>query len=259
MKNIIKSSLIFLLLIFIFSCEEEIVEKVTLDISEVTGGAIKPLANSSYVLTYAEANNNFETIEWDSTDYGYPTSIRYILQIAEEGDIFNNAVNIVTTAELFAEINIEKLNDILIEKLEQTPEEPAKVQFRVVSTIRGTDIDSVFSAPISINITPYNPEIPPIYLIGDIQGWNAENAVDIASVSSLVYSGIAELKPDSLFRFFETKDLESDVQWGYSFFTDVPDVLVSGGDADDNFVFVDTVGGTYTITVDLNTKSIELE
>src|SRR3972149_1233128 len=113
MKNIIKSSLIILLLIFTFSCEDDIVDKVTLDISKITGGKIANLSKSSYVLTYAEANNNFEKITWDSTDYGYKTSITYILEIALDGDDFKNAVELSTTTELFAEINIAKLNTVL--------------------------------------------------------------------------------------------------------------------------------------------------
>jgi len=47
MKNIIKSSLIFLLLIFTLSCEEDLVDKVTLDVSKLTGGSIADLSTSS--------------------------------------------------------------------------------------------------------------------------------------------------------------------------------------------------------------------
>ncbi len=259
MKNLIKSSLLILLLIFTFSCEKDIVEKVTLDISKVTGGTIANLSKSSYELTYAEANNNFEKISWDSTDYGYKTSITYILEIALEGDNFKNTVELATTTELFAEINIEKLNNVLVDNFAQTPEEPATVQFRVVSTIVAVDLDSAYSAPITIELTPYNPDIPPIYLIGGSQDWNVDNAIALASVSPLVYSGFAELEPDSLFRFFETKDMESDVQWGYSFFTGVPSELIASGDEADNFKFVDTAKATYAITVDLNAKTLVIE
>lgn len=254
MKNIIKSSLIFLLLIFTLSCEEDIVDKVTLDISKVTGGTIANLSNSSYVLTYAEANNNFEKIAWDSTDYGYKTSITYILEIAIEGDGFKNAVALATTTQRFAEINIAKLNTILVEKLAQTPDEPAKVQFRVVSTIVAVDLDSVYSVPLTVDITPYNPDIPPIYLIG---GTNVDNAVDMASVSPSVYSGFAELLPDSVFKFFELKDFDNGDQWGYSFFTGViPAEFTDNGD--NNFKFAGEQG-IYAITVDLNAKTIVIE
>jgi hypothetical protein len=260
MKNILYSSLILLLLIFTFSCEKDIVDKVTLDISKVTGGTIANLSSSSYVLTYAEANDNFETITWDSTDYGYQTSITYILQIDVEGANFNNAVDMATTKELFAEINIEDLNKVLVDDLSQTPEAPAAVQFRVVSTIVSVDLDSVYSAPITVDITPYDPDIPPIYLIGGSQGWNADDAVELASVSPLVYSGFADLEPDSIFRFFELKDLASGEQWGYSFFTGgIPGELVDNGDASSNFKFADTEKATFEITVDLKAKTIVIE
>jgi hypothetical protein len=260
MKNIINSSfLISLLLIFMFSCEEDIVDKVTLDISKVTGGTVANLSESSYVLTYADANNNFDKITWDSTDYGYKTSITYILEIAIEGDDFKNAVDLATTTELFAEINIETLNNVLVDDFGQTPEEPATVQFRVVSTIVSVNLDSVYSAPITVDITPYNPNIPPIYLIGGSEGWNVDNAVNLASVSPLVYSGFAELEPDFLFRFFELKDFDNGEQWGYSFFTGgVPAEFTDNGDSDNNFRFTGEQG-TYAITIDLNEKTIIIE
>lgn len=248
------------MLIFTLSCEDDMEDKVTLDISKVTGGTMANLSQSSYILTYAEANNNFEMITWDSTDYGYQTSITYILQIDVDGANFSNAINLETTTELYAEINIEDLNTVLVEDLSQTPEEAASVQFRVVSTIiSSVDLDSVFSSPISVDITPYDPDIPPIYLIGGLEGWNADNAIELPSVSPLVYSGFIDLEPDSVFRLFETKDMESEVQWGYSYFTSVPIELVDNEDAADNFKFVDTVKATYAITVDLNAKSIVLE
>ncbi|MBN1184084.1 MAG: SusE domain-containing protein [Bacteroidales bacterium] len=254
MKNIINSSLLFLLLIFTFSCEDAIVDKVTLDISKVTGGAITPLSKSSYELTYAEANNNFEIITWDSTDYGYKTSITYILEMALEGDGFNNPVEMATTTELFAEINIETLNNVLVAKLAQAPDVPAKVQFRVVSTIVSVGLENIYSAPVTVDITPYNPDIPPVYLI---DGSNVENADELASVSPLVYSGFAELEPDFVFRFFELKDFDNGDQWGYSFFTGgKPAEFADNGD--NNFRFSGEQG-TYSITVDLNAKTIVIE
>ncbi|MBN2610244.1 MAG: SusE domain-containing protein [Bacteroidales bacterium] len=254
MKNIINSSLIFLLLFFTLACEDDITDKVTLDITKVTGGTIANLSKTSYVLTYAEANNNFEKITWDSTDYGYPTSITYILEMDIEGDGFKNAVELATTTELFAEINIEKLNTLLTDKFSQTPDLPAKVQFRVVSTIVSVNLDSVYSTPLTVDITPYNPDIPPVYLIG---GPSTDNAVELASVSPLVYSGFAELLPDSVFRFFELKNFNNGDQWGYSFFTGgIPAEFADNGD--NNFKFAGEQG-TYAITVDLNEKTVVIE
>lgn len=254
MKNIINSGFIFLLLLLTFSCEDDIVDKVTLDIAKVNGGTLANLSKSTYVLTYADANNNFEKIAWDSTDYGYQTSVTYILQMALESDNFENAIDLATTAELFAEINIEKLNNLLVDNLSQTPDVPAKVQFRVVSTIVSVGLDSVYSAPITVDITPYNPDIPPIYLIS---GSNADNAVDLASVSPLVYSGFADLEPDLVFGFFELKDFDNGEKWGYSFFTgEIPAEFTDNGDS--NFKFTGEKG-TYAISVDLHAKTIVIE
>jgi hypothetical protein len=258
MKNILNSSLIFLLLIFTFSCEEDIVEKVTLDVSQITGGTVANLSNSSYVLLYANANDDFETISWHSTDYGYATSITYTLQIAVSGDGFANAEDLATTTELSADINIEDLNTVLVEDLDLTPEESAALQFRVVSSISG-EVADVYSAPINVSITPYDPNIPPLYLLGSIQGWNLSSAVALQSIAPLQYSGFADFDTTAVFRFFELLDWATGEQWGYSYFTgSIPAEFGDNGDSDSNFSFTGEKG-TYAITVDLKAKSIEIE
>ncbi|MBN2349585.1 MAG: SusE domain-containing protein [Bacteroidales bacterium] len=259
MKKLVKFSLVFLLFFFTFSCGDDIVEKVTVDVSEITGGAVANLLSPSYVLTYANANNNFETISWEATDYGYATSITYTLQIAVAGNNFADAEDLTTTTELFAEVNIEDLNDALVEGLSLTPEVSAALQLRVVSSLSG-EIADVYSDPVDVNITPYDPDIPPIYLIGDLQGWNLDNAVALQSIAPLIYTGFADFDTDVLFRFFELLDWVTGEQWGFSYFTgDIPDEFGDSGDGDSNFQFTSLVAGTYAITVDLNTKSIEIE
>ena len=258
MKKLLKLSLVFLLSLLIITCEDDIVEKVILDVSKITGGTVANLSSTSYVLEYANANDNFETISWDSTDYGYPTSITYTLQIDISGDTFANAVDLATTTELYAEINIEDLNNVLVEDLSLTPEVSAAVQFRVVSSISGTVAD-VNSAPINVNISPYDPDIPPIYLLGSLQGWNFANAVALQSIAPLMYSGFADFDTTAVFRFFELMDWATGEQWGYSYFTgSIPAEFGDNGDSDSNFNFTGDKG-TYAITVDLNDKSIEIE
>ncbi|MBN2213543.1 MAG: SusE domain-containing protein [Bacteroidales bacterium] len=260
MKKILYTGLIFLMLIFTFSCEKDIVDKVTLDISKVTGGTIANLSSSSYVLTYAKANDNFETITWDSTDYGYPTSITYILQIDVEGSDFENAVDLATTTDLSAEINIEDLNNVLVDDLSQAPEVPAAVQFRVISTIVSVSLDSVYSAPITVNITPYDPDIPPIYIVGSLQGWSLDDAIELQSTAPLIYSGFVDFETGDVFRFFELKSWDTGEQWGFSYFSgSIPAAFEDNGDSDSNFKFGSDILGTYAVQVDLNTKSIAIE
>ena len=247
------------MLILAFSCEDDIVDKVTIDVSKLNGGSVTSLTNSSYTLTYAEANSNFEQIKWQETDYGFATSITYIVQIAVAGDNFENPVELATTTDLFADINIEDLNNILLEDLGLTPEEAADLQIRVVSTISG-EIEDINSVPINVTITPYDPDIPPIYLNGSRQGWDFASAVVLESVSPLVYSGFVDFRTDDVFRFFEINAWDSLAEWGYSYFEGtIPDEFVDNEDSDSNIRFADSLIGTYAITVDLNAKSIVIE
>ena len=258
MRNIIKISLFFLMLIVVFSCEDDR-KKVTVNVSEITGGTISSLSKTSYTLEYVNANDNFEKIIWEATDYGYSTSITYIVQIDVTGNNFADAAELTTTTDLFAEINIEELNNILVDKLSLAPEVLTELQIRVVSTISG-EIDDVYSLPITVSIAPYDPNIPPIYLVGSGQSWNMDNAVALESVAPLVYSGFVDFKTGDVFRFFEINAWDSLAEWGYSYFTgDFPDEFADNGDNDSNIKFASDVEGTYAIQVDLNSKSITVE
>lgn len=259
MKKLLKYSLVFLLSIFTLSCGDDLVEKVTLNISDIKGGSLADLNNTSYVLEYANANDNFDTIKWEATDYGYPTSVTYTLQISSSDDNFANPVELAITSELFALVNIEDLNIALVAYLSQTPETSAEVKFRVVSNIMG-EVDNVYSEPITCNITPYNTDIPPIFLLGDAQGWNLDNAIVLNSISPMEYSGFADFDTDVVFRFFELQSWDNGAQWGYSYFIGgVPDEFGDNGDGDSNFIFAGLQKGTYAVTVNLSAKTIVIE
>jgi hypothetical protein len=258
MKYIYNTCLVFLMFIIAFACKDDIVEKVTVDVSKIVGGKVANLPSSSYELAYANANNNFEAITWEETDYGYATSITYTLQIAIAGDNFANAKDLATTTGLLAEVNIEDLNNTLVKGMLLAPKVSAPLQFRVVSSLSGAIAD-VYSDPINVNITPYDPNIPPIYLLGSVQGWKLENAIEMKSIAPSVYSGFADFDTDVTFRFFELKDWASGAQWGYSYFSGgAPAEFGDGGGSDSNFKFTGSKG-TYAVTVDLNKKTIVIE
>lgn len=258
MKNIYKLCIMLLCFVFTSACDDELIERVTVDPDSVVGGSIQEI-ESDIVLLYANADDNIDSIQWETTDYGFPTSVTYTLQIAPDAS-FTAPVVLATTAAEAATVNVEDLNDILIEKFGLSPEVEATLKLRVISSIDG-EFKDVISAPKDITITPYDPNIPPIYLLGDGEGWDFGSAKPLASIAPLRYSGFVEFAQDQTFRFFEKNEqADPGMEWGYSFFTGgVPAEFGDNGDDDSNFIFTSDVAGTYEVVVDLNVKTIEIE
>jgi hypothetical protein len=258
MKNLYKLSIVLLCLIFASACDDELVKKVTVDPDSIVGGEIQEVG-SDVVLLYENANDNIVPIKWQNTDYGFPTSVTYTLQISPDAS-FTTVETLANTTAVETTVNVQALNNILVKKFGMEPGEEATLKLRVISTISG-DFANVISAPQDITVTPYDPNIPPIYLVGDGESWDFSNAKPLASIAPQRYSGFIEFAQNQTFRFFEKND-EADpgMEWGVSFFTgDVPAEFSDNGDGDSNFKFTSDVAGTYEVIVDLKTKTIEIE
>jgi starch-binding outer membrane protein SusE/F len=258
MKHLYKLCAILLCFVFTSACDDELVEKVQIDPNSIVGGSVQAIG-SDIALQYANANDNIDSIRWQATDYGFPTSVTYTLQMASDAS-FTTPVVLTTTAGLSATVNVEELNNILIEEFGLSPETPANLKLRVISSIDG-EVKDVISAPQDMTITPYDPNIPPIYLLGDGQSWDFASAKPLASVAPQRYSGFIEFAENQTFRFFEKNDqADPGMEWGYSFFTGgVPAEFGDNGDSDSNFKFISSVEGTYEVIVDLKTQTIEIE
>lgn len=102
-----------------------------------------------------------------------------------------------------------------------------------------------------------------IYAVGDMNGWSLDTPVVLNATGGNVFEGSITLSPDQIFRFFEVLDWSA-TQYNWTYFTSgssgsaVDSRLVSNGDSDGNFKFTGTAG-TYKITVNLTSKSIQLQ
>lgn len=255
MKNLYNLCIVLVCLVFASACDDELVKKVTVDPDSIIGGKIQAIG-SDVVLSYENANETIAPIQWEGTDYGFPTSVTYTLQIATDAS-FTQPEILATTTALSGTANVQTLNNILVNKFGLTPDAPANLKLRVISSISG-NFPNAISATEEITITPYDPNIPPIYLIGDGQSWDFASAKPLASIAPQRYSGFIEFAQDQTFTFVEMND-ETDpgTEWDYSFFTSMPAEFGDNGDGD--FIFTSDVAGTYEVIVDLKTKSIEIE
>lgn len=259
MKRIFQLYIAVLCAMFAWSCEDELVDKVQVDPSSIQGGEFDDFLFGILTLSYENANTTIAPIKWKATDYGFATSVTYSLQISPDAS-FNTREVLATTSSLQAAINIETLNNILVKKFNLPPGEPATLKLRVVSSISGNFPD-VISPTEDITIVPYDPNIPPIYLVGDGQGWNFDRAVVLQSIAPLRYAGFVELAEGDVFRLFEKNSWDdTGTVWGYSFFTGtLPAEFGDNGDGDSNFVFTSDAAGTYEVIVDLNQRSITIK
>ncbi len=252
--NIVISTLI-LLVGTLFSCEEE-GEKAIVK-SDVTPNAVNNLSATSFTLAFDDSGENFEKIAWTKPDFGYPAAISYTVELDKAGASFANAVELAAATTNEVTITVGEINEALL-GLGLTPEESAGIEIRVRSVVN-TIIPPVYSTPLSLTITPYATTFPPIYIVGDAQGWNLDNALELQSTGPGTYEAIGVFQEAGKFRLFATPSWDAP-QWGWNFFSAgaVGDGLANGADGDSNFLFEEP-SGYYKVTVSLKDKTIAVE
>lgn len=100
---------------------------------------------------------------------------------------------------------------------------------------------------------------PTMYVMGDLQGWDLNSALQMKSLGDGVFELVASFSEGDYFRFFETAAWDA-TQYGYSYFAEgsVGAELQDGGDGDSNFIFGGS-DGIYKITISLDAQTITVE
>ncbi|MBX2915076.1 MAG: SusE domain-containing protein [Cyclobacteriaceae bacterium] len=250
----LKQFLVALIMLGVFtSCEDDSIKAVVK--SDVSPNVLQTPASTSFVLTLDNKNNNFATIGWTATDFGFPASVTYILQADKAGNNFANAVDLVTTPSLSAALNVGTTNDILL-GMGLVPEEPTQVQLRVASIVNA-NVARVYSNSITITLSAYATSFPPIWGMGaGLKGWGPwpANAVEWQSSEFRKYETIAYFTNGETFRWFGQLDW-GPVSYNYPYFTTVSPVFVNGNDGDSN-LRVAGASGWYRVGVDLGAKTV---
>lgn len=253
MKNI-KLIFAFVALIGAMSaCEDDSVKAVLK--SDVAANELQTPSASSFVLTIENKNDKLATFAWSATDFGFNASVNYSLQIDKSGNNFADAVNIASTNNLSADINVGALNDQLL-GLGFTPEEAIAAELRVVSTI-GSDVPAIYSNVRAITLSAYATSFPSIYGMGaGLKGWGPwpDNAVEWQSSEFKKYETVAYFKNGETFRWFAQLDWNP-TAYNYPFFTSVSSIFVNANDGDLNLK-VAGASGWYKVNVDLAAKTV---
>jgi hypothetical protein len=221
----------------------------------VVANVLQNPAQSSFVLTRDNREDNFVTLHWTAPDFGFRASVTYSLEIDVAGNNFKNAATLATTSALTAALKVGATNDVLL-GLGLVPEIPTQVEFRVVSSISDR-VPPVFSNAIVITISAYATVFPPIWGMGAaLKGWGPwpANAVEWQSTEFRKYETIAHFKNGETFRWFGQLDW-GPVSYNYSFFSSVSPVFVHANDGDAN-LRVAGATGWYKVGVDLNARTV---
>ena len=255
MKNI--KILVAFLMVFmgLTACEEEM-EKAMIK-QEIAANSLNEMSSADYMLTFESRSEVFEEFAWTAPDFGFEASVTYTLQMDTAGGSFAKPFSFPTTQALTVSPTVNAVNAALL-GMGLDPDVAAEVQFRVMSSVN-PNVAPVYTNVVSANVTPYLATFPPIYIIGDAQGWNLGNALEVTSTGPGTYEAVGLFQADGKFRFFAMPSWDAE-QWGWSFFEGgtVASELASGEDWDSNFLFGGTTG-VYKISVNLNAKTITLE
>lgn len=258
MKKILLFLPVFLLAIYLSGCKKS-GEDVVIN-GTITQNTLSNLSDPSFELLMDSAATVFQTFEWTAVDYGFPAKITYILQVDTVGNEFANAGDVVTVnSVLEADVTVGDLNKLLL-GLGFPTGSPSTLEFRVKVFVND-NVDPVYSNSVQAIITPYAVIFPPIYMCGAATGgWSMpDKAVEVRSTQAGVYSTIAYFGPQNeTFRFFKQKDW-GPVSYNYPYFSGSVSVLFeNANDGDKNFKFLGTAG-YYRITVNMTSKSVDLE
>lgn len=234
--------------------EDEIVDLGTPPAPNVLSNETSTPATA--VLTQDDADDVFAVFTWTDADFG-AQPVNYSIEMDKAGNNFKTARDIITVKTLKDTLIVQELNAALIQ-YGISPGETVDMEIRVRSWV------NYFTAPAYSNVmtytvTPYQLVFSPIFIIGDAQGWNLDNAVELTSTTPGIYVGKAKFQTNGKFRFFGLPDWGAE-QWGWDYFTGgtLPGEFATGNDGDSNILF----GGLtadYNITVSLPDKRITLE
>jgi len=181
-QNIIQqvSLLSSLVLIFIvgFACQQE-------DISTPLVNRNAQFSTSANTVELLQKNSSKEAVAFTWTagsNQGTNARIAYELEIALAGNDFSNSVSLNIGSSVYhRSLKVEELNNLLRNEFGMEGGVSKDIDVRLVTMVKGGSIDPVYSDPVSISVTPFDPLTSTLYLIGDAtpNGWNADQATPL--------------------------------------------------------------------------------
>lgn len=176
-----------LLMITLMACSD----RETVKMGETTSPILTSAnAGTDFEITEDNLDGIFSNFTWSAADFGFQSAKpEYNLKMDLAGSNFQNAISLGITKENSFQVMNSKINLNLL-KLGIVPGQKANVQFRLFATIH-KDVNAV-SNIVAVNVTPVEVviEYPKLYVTGDHNGWNFDEASLIYSIKSNdIYEG----------------------------------------------------------------------
>ncbi len=222
-----------------------------------------PASGSAFVLDSNTPSATVTTITW--SDYAtYGVDVVYTVDAAKKGTTDFKQLGTVTNDKVL-EITHNQLNQIAIDAgVNPDTEGELDVQVTASTTSTGGNITKT-SATITIKVTPFLPEYPTFYLVGDasVVGWNAGSSL-LINKNEQISKVYTYLENGKSFRFLGQQAWdplnysidEEGINPAYRYFKTVSSNIVKDGD--ENMKFTGATGiYKLEINADLATKSLE--
>lgn len=219
--------------------------------------------------TTAELNEDTQTeiayiFNWTAADYGTKVVPNYTIEIAKEGDSFQNAKALTKTQNLTFEVDGTTLNTFLVEQLELAPSTEATIQYRIVASLGTFNSEPISSEIRTITLTPFTTDLStPWGLVGSAtpNGWNGPDVPFWKTTAPNVFVAYSSLKPDALGNS-EFK-IRKDNAWAENYggiITATTTTGFSGTLSSDNAPNITVATpGNYKITIDLTNNTFTAE
>ena len=169
-------NLLFLLtLVFAVSCDNE--DQELLSLSAVGSGEITAPANGTTIVldpTEQQTNPGL-TVTWNKADYGVPTNISYTVEFAKTGTSFAEPFLAGITSNTVMSWSIQEFNGAAV-TAGLTPFLEEGLDIRVTSKVGSLGVMPQTSAPITVYVTTFTPDLPKIAVPGNHQGWDPPSA-----------------------------------------------------------------------------------
>ncbi len=249
--------------ILFFTACEELDQEPVLDLDQALAPAFtSPGDGGTYELLQDEAENDFATFSWSEADYGFQASVTYILQMDYADSSFNNPIQLASTQQTSLTMTVDEFNSLLLKDGVQAGV-PHNFQFRVKSRLN-ENVEDLMTGVLSLTITAFEDEAPPLYMLGDATrvGWDNVNPVELISLGEGVYEVIDSLKAGGYYKFIPTPG-----QWAPQYGTDGTGTWDAGNlvlrptenDPDPAALEAPPADGIYRITVDVNNLTYTVE
>jgi hypothetical protein len=179
MKKII-SSISFFVALFLLGtgCQKDETKTV---IGTGTASTLS-VSSNNLVLKGADAKNEAVKFTWTKASYGFDAAFEYTLQIDKKGNNFAKPTNYPLATLLELSANVADFNNKML-LLGLVAEVSNELEARVKAEVPKAAVDILYSAPITLTVTPYLAVVDyqGLYVPGSHQGWKPDIAPKIVS------------------------------------------------------------------------------